>query len=185
MLRNSGRLGQVPEAVLVVEGDMARVLEGAATLGTRRLGDQEPTVDQDPVALVEERCPVRDPLQQLHRLDHADGITVELEARVVGVDDDDVARIGVHDWRGRVGHAVSAPPGLCRWLHARRQHADVRVVEADGLFLDLSIGRPLRGGCSCGARAASRDSDRCDGTAQPGRACVIRSWSSRTSSALS
>ena len=57
-MRRAGPLGQVHEAVLVVEGGVARVLEGPAAVGARRLGEDQPGVGQHPVDLVEEGGPL-------------------------------------------------------------------------------------------------------------------------------
>ena len=62
-------VGEVPEGVRVVVGDVGGVLEGAASVGGWRQGKQHPPMSQYPVELVEEVDLRRDVLEEIDRAD--------------------------------------------------------------------------------------------------------------------
>ena len=86
-------VGEVPEAVLVVERDVGGVLEGASAVGARGERQQHPAVGEQPVQLVEDRDLVRHVLEEVDRADHPDAV------------------VGQVDPLGDVGDDVDALPG--------------------------------------------------------------------------
>src|ERR1700722_20239707 len=69
----------IPERVLVVEGDVGRVLEGAPAVRARRHAEQQAARGEQPIQLVDEGDLVGDVLQEVKGTDHADGAVRQAE----------------------------------------------------------------------------------------------------------
>src|SRR5580693_4484564 len=63
----------IPERVLVVEGDVGRVLEGAPAVGAWRHAEQQATRGEQAIQLIYQGDLVGDVLQEVEGTDHADG----------------------------------------------------------------------------------------------------------------
>src|SRR5205085_3591460 len=131
-------LGEVHEAVLVVEGGVARILEGAAAVGARRLGEDQPRMGKDAVGLVEKRRALWQALEDVVTLERANAAVAGGDIGIHGINNQilvSFVRLVANPDR-RAQSEASQTVALCP---SERELLDELTVVDDGLLLNCGV----------------------------------------------